>query len=60
MEIKVWDSSFTKEDIEVLIGRVLTEVEWDIVADELYNNDELYDLINRKVYEIVRDSVGLE
>jgi hypothetical protein len=59
MEIKVWDSSFTKEDIEVLIGRVLTEVEWDIVADELYNNDELYDLINRKVYEIVRDSVGL-
>jgi len=51
MEIKVWDSSFTKEDIEVLIGRVLTEVEWDIVADELYNNDELYDLINRKVYE---------
>jgi hypothetical protein len=60
MEIKVWDSSFTKEDIEVLIGRVLTEVEWDMVADELYNNDELYDLINRKVYEIVRDSVGLE
>ena len=60
MEIKVWDNTFTKEDVEALVGRALAEGEWNIVADELYNNDELYDLINRKVYEIVRDSVGLE
>jgi hypothetical protein len=59
MEIKVWDNTFTKEDVEALVGRALAEGEWNIVADELYNNDELYDLINRKVYEIVRDSVGL-
>ena len=60
MEIKVWDNTFTKEDVEVLIKRQLTDGEWNIVADELYNNDDLYDSISAKVYEIARDAVGLE
>ena len=60
METKVWDNTFTKEDIEVLIGRGLTEGEWDIAVDELYNNDVLYDTINKMVYEITRDAIGLE
>ena len=60
METKIWDNSLSKEDIETLIGRMLTDVEWDLVVDELYNDDDLYNLINSKVYEIARDAVGLE
>ena len=60
MEIKMWDCSLTKEDIEVLLGRGLNDGEWNIVVDELYNNDDLYNKINTKVYEIAKDAIGLE
>jgi len=60
METKIWDNTFAKADIEVLVGRALTEGEWNIVVDELYNNDELYNLISAKVYEIARDAIELE
>ena len=60
METKIWDNAYAQADIEVLVGRALTEGEWNIVVDELYNNDELYNLISAKVYEIARDAIGLE
>lgn len=57
MEIKVWDNSYTKEDVETLLGKPLSEGEWNIIADELYNNEELYDLITGKVYEIAKEAI---
>ena len=60
METKVWDNTFTKDDVETLIGRALTEGEWNIVSDELYNSDELYTLICDEVYKIAVDAVGLD
>lgn len=57
MELKVWDNSYTKDDVEVLLGRPLSEGEWNIIADELYNNEELYDLITGKVYEIAKEAI---
>jgi hypothetical protein len=60
MEIKIWDMSLSQQDIETLIGRQILEGEWNIVVDELYNNDKLYDTINKMVYEITRDAIGLE
>ena len=60
METKVWDNTFSQADIEVLVGRALTDGEWNIVVDELYNNDDLYNQISSKVYEIARDAIGLE
>jgi len=52
--------SLSQQDIETLIGRQILEGEWNIVVDELYNNDKLYDTINKMVYEITRDAIGLE
>jgi hypothetical protein len=60
METKIWDMSLTQQDIETLIGRQILDGEWNIVVDELYNNDVLYDTINKMVYEIARDAIGLE
>lgn len=60
METKVWDNSFSKEDIEQLIGRGITEGEWNIVVDELYNNDKLYTIISDAVFKIAIDAVGDE
>jgi hypothetical protein len=60
METKIWDMSLSQQDIETLIGRQILEGEWNIVVDELYNNDKLYDTINKMVYEITRDAIGLE
>ena len=57
MEIKVWDNSYTKEDVETLLGKALSEGEWNIITDELYNNEELYDLITGKVYEIAKEAI---
>ena len=57
MEIKVWDNSYTKEDVETLLGKPLSDGEWNIIADELYNNEELYDLITGKVYEIAKEAI---
>jgi len=60
MEVKIWDMSLSQQDIETLIGRQILDGEWNIVVDELYNNDVLYDTINKMVYEITRDAIGLE
>jgi len=60
MESKIWDMSLSQQDIETLIGRQILDGEWNIVVDELYNNDVLYDTINKMVYEIARDAIGLE
>ena len=54
MEIKVWDNSFSKEDIEVILGVGLSEGEWEIVVDELYNNDELYATVQATVAKVAR------
>ena len=58
METKIWENSFTKEDVEVLMGRALTEVEWDSVVDALYNDDDLYNQTAAKVVEIAIAEVG--
>jgi hypothetical protein len=60
METKVWDNSFSKEDVEVLVGRALTEVEWDSVVDALYNDDDLYNEMSIKVADIALDTIGVE
>lgn len=60
METKVWDNSFSKEDVEVLVGRALTEVEWDSVVDALYNDDDLYNEMSTKVADIALDTIGVE
>lgn len=52
MEIKIWDCSFNREDVEVSIGRALTDGEWNIVVDELYNNDTLYNTVQSQVTKI--------
>ena len=57
MEIKIWDCSFSKEDVEVSIGRALTEGEWNIVVDELYNNDTLYNTVQAQVTKIALDAI---
>jgi hypothetical protein len=58
MEIKIWENSFTKADVEVLMGRALTEVEWESVVDALYNDDELYNQTAAKVLDIAVAEVG--
>jgi hypothetical protein len=57
MEIKIWDNSFTREDIETLLGKPLTIGEWNIVVDELYNNDELYNTVQEAVITIVKEAL---
>jgi hypothetical protein len=54
MEIKVWENSYTREDIEVLLGKPLADGEWEIVVDELYNSDKLYEMITTEVMNIVQ------
>ena len=34
METKVWDCSFSREDIEVLLGAAVSDGEWNIIVDE--------------------------
>jgi len=58
METKIWENSFTKADVEVLMGRALTEVEWESVVDALYNDDELYNQTAAKVLDIAVAEVG--
>ena len=58
METKVWDMSFAQEDVEVLLGRPLSEGEWNIIVDELYNNDELYNTIQEAVITIVKEALA--
>ena len=52
METKICDCSFSREDVEVSIGRALTDGEWNIVVDELYNNDALYNTLQSQVTKI--------
>lgn len=58
MEIKIWENSFTKEDVETLMGRALTDVEWESIVDALYNDDNLYNETAAKVLEIATNEVG--
>jgi hypothetical protein len=57
METKVWENSYTREDIEVLLGKALSDGEWEIVVDELYNSDKLYEFITTEVMKIVQDAL---
>jgi hypothetical protein len=57
METKVWENSYTREDIEVLLGKTLTDGEWEIVVDELYNSDKLYEFITTELMKIVQDAL---
>lgn len=57
METKVWDMSFAQEDVEILLGRGLSEGEWEIIVDELYNNDDLYEVIKNKVMKVVHSTL---
>jgi len=57
METKVWENSYTKEDVETLLGKPLSDGEWNIIADELYNNDKLYELITTEVMKIVYEAI---
>ena len=57
MEIKVWDCSFSQEDIETLMGRGLSEGEWNIVVDELYNNDYLYNKVQIEVLKVANKAL---
>ena len=53
METKIWEITYSKEDIENYFGRPITDGEWNIIVDELYNNDALYEDTNSAVMGIV-------
>jgi hypothetical protein len=54
MEVKIWDNSFNREDVEVLVGKAITDGEWEIVVDELYNNDTLYNAVAEQVAKVAK------
>lgn len=53
MEIKVWEISYSREDLESEFGKAISDGEWNIIVDELYNNDDLYQLVHKNVMGIV-------
>ena len=53
MEIKIWEISYSREDLESEFGKPISDGEWNIIVDELYNNDALYELIHKNVKKIV-------
>ena len=53
MEIKIWEVSYSREDLESEFGKAISDGEWNIIVDELYNNDDLYELIHKNVKKIV-------
>ena len=57
METKIWDMSFSREDIEVLLGAAVSDGEWNIIVDELYNNDNLYNKIQSEVLKVARAAI---
>ena len=57
METKIWDMSFSREDIEVLLGAAVSDGEWNIIVDELYNNDLLYEKIQIEVLKIATAAI---
>ena len=58
MEIRIWENSFTKKNVEALMDRKLTDIEWELIVEALYNNDDLYNVIATKVLEIAIGEVG--
>ncbi len=57
METKIWDMSFSREDIEVLLGAAVSDGEWNIIVDELYNSDNLYNKIQSEVLKVARAAI---
>ena len=57
METKIWDMSFSREDIEVLLGAVVSDGEWNIIVDELYNSDNLYNKVQSEVLKVARAAI---
>ena len=55
METKIWEYSFAKEDVETLLAKPITNGEWNIIVDELYNNDELYNSLTTLAMDVARD-----
>ena len=53
MEIKIWEISYSREDLESELRKQISDGEWNILIDELYNNDALYELIHKNVMKIV-------
>ena len=53
MEIKIWEVSYSREDLESELRKQISDGEWNILIDELYNNDALYELIHKNVMKIV-------
>jgi len=53
MEIKIWEVSYSREDPESEVGKAISDGEWNIIVDELYNNDALYELVHKNVMKIV-------
>jgi hypothetical protein len=60
METKLWEFTFSKEDVETLFGKPISDGEWNIIVDELYNNDELYKNTTDFIIEIVKDAITIE
>lgn len=58
METKIWDTSFTKEDIERLFNRPISSDMWNIIVDKLYNDDYLFYTITNLVVETVRQTIN--
>ena len=58
METKIWDNSFSREDVETLMGKAITDGEWEIVVDELYNNDDLYNPVAEQVVKVATAALG--
>ena len=57
MEPKIWDMSFSREDIEVLLGAAVSDGEWNIIVDELYNSDNLYNKVQSEVLKVARAAI---
>ncbi len=55
METKIWEYSISKEDIEVIFNKQISDGEWNIVVDELYNNDYLYQSITDLVTKLANN-----
>ncbi len=55
METKIWEYSISKEDIEVIFNKQISDGEWNIVVDELYNNDYLYQSITDLVIKLANN-----
>jgi len=49
--------SFSREDIEVLLGAAVSDGEWNIIVDELYNSDNLYNKVQSEVLKVARAAI---